>query len=470
MANDDKKFCPCCGRLLNHKQFFRSNNLEKYPDGLLDTCKKCATLMVDNFNPDTFTPILKECDVPYIEREWNASLLKYSDKPEKLTSTAVIGRYLAKMQLSHWRDYRWKDTGQIEKAKNEERTKALKAMGYSDEEVREMNQRFEASNIQSDEMMSIIKERADLFQEANQEAMVKNMMNSGALGKTKKKPGRPKKTQTLASSDTPSVAHLSVDRAVAFEKEKNKMFEDSVRARLGLDEEEPDLEPQEGSAPKTAQDVLANPYFEDNLTEDDKKYLSIKWGNYTPQEWVQLEKLYQDMCHSYDIQTAGHENDLKLVCKTSLKTNQLLDLGDIAGASQSARMYDSLMKSGRFTAAQNKSESGEFVNSVAEIVAICEKEGFIPRYHVDEPQDRIDQVLLDQKNYLAKLVKEELNLGNMIENALQAMKRQQESENASKLEAEAEDEEPIIEANYEDEEEEMTDEGLKGFDIGEDDE
>lgn len=103
-------------------------------------------------------------------------------------------------------------------------------------------------------------------------------------------------------------------------------------------------------------------------------------------------------------------------------------------------------------------------------MAICEKEGFIPRYHVDEPQDRIDQVLLDQKNYLAKLVKEELNLGNMIENALQAMKRQQESENASKLEAEAEDEEPIIEANYEDEEEEMTDEGLKGFDIGEDDE
>jgi hypothetical protein len=39
-----------------------------------------------------------------------------------------------------------------------------------------------------------------------------------------------------------------------------------------------------------------------------------------------------------------------MICKASLKTNQLLDAGDIDGAQKMSKMYDTLMKSGRFTA------------------------------------------------------------------------------------------------------------------------
>ena len=39
-----------------------------------------------------------------------------------------------------------------------------------------------------------------------------------------------------------------------------------------------------------------------------------------------------------------------------------------------SKVYDNLMKSGKFTAAQNKAESGEFVDSIGELVALCEKE------------------------------------------------------------------------------------------------
>ena len=53
------------------------------------------------------------------------------------------------------------------------------------------------------------------------------------------------------------------------------------------------------------------------------------------------------------------------------------------------------MKSGKFTAAQNKAESGEYVDSISELVAICESEGFIPRYYTDGPQDKVDRVLED---------------------------------------------------------------------------
>lgn len=37
------------------------------------------------------------------------------------------------------------------------------------------------------------------------------------------------------------------------------------------------------------------------------------------------------MINSYDIQGAGHIDNLKLMCKTSLKANQLIDANDIEG-------------------------------------------------------------------------------------------------------------------------------------------
>lgn len=68
------------------------------------------------------------------------------------------------------------------------------------------------------------------------------------------------------------------------------------------------------------------------LTEEDKTMLRIKWGgSYRPSEWVRLEQLYEDMMASYDIQGAGHIDTLKLICKTSLKANQLIDMGDVEG-------------------------------------------------------------------------------------------------------------------------------------------
>lgn len=184
--------------------------------------------------------------------------------------------------------------------------------------------------------------------------------------------------------------------------------------------------------------------LEDSLTDEDKIYLRMKWGkSYKPDEWVQLEKLYNDMMDSYDIQGAGHEDTLKLVCKTSLKSNQLLDLGDVEGAQKMVKMYDMLMKSGKFTASQNKAESGEAVDSVAELVALCEKDGFIPRYYVDGPQDKVDRTLQDLQNYTRSLVMEEMNLGNLIEQAVKQIQSDKEKE--ALLEADAAGDDDVFE-------------------------
>ena len=181
--------------------------------------------------------------------------------------------------------------------------------------------------------------------------------------------------------------------------------------------------------------------FTDDLTEEDRKYLRLKWGKtYKPEEWIALEQLYEEMMSSYDVQGAGHIDTLKLVCKTSLKANQLIDIGDIEGFQKMSKVYDSLMKSGKFTAAQNKAETGEYVDSISELVELCEKEGFIPRFYIAQPNDQVDATLQDLKHYTHTLVTEEMNLGNLIENAIKEM---------AKEEAKEEDEDIDDELDYE---------------------
>ena len=165
--------------------------------------------------------------------------------------------------------------------------------------------------------------------------------------------------------------------------------------------------------------------FTDDLTEEDRKYLRLKWGKtYKPEEWIKLEQLYEEMMASYDVQGAGHIDTLKLVCKTSLKANQLIDIGDIEGFQKMEKAYNSLMKSGNFTANQNKAENGDFVDSIGELIELCEKEGYIERYYVESPKDRVDLTIADMQRYTRTLIEEETNLPNMVEKALREIEKE----------------------------------------------
>ena len=110
-----------------------------------------------------------------------------------------------------------------------------------------------------------------------------------------------------------------------------------------------------------------------------------------------------------------------------------------------SKVYDTLMKSGKFTAQQNKGESGEYVDSISELVALCEKDGFIPRYYTDGPQDKVDRTLQDLQNYTRTLVMEEMNLGNLIESAIKQIQIDKEKE--EDMAAEAADDEDAFDAS-----------------------
>ena len=182
----------------------------------------------------------------------------------------------------------------------------------------------------------------------------------------------------------------------------------------------------------------------DELTSDDKKAMAMKWGTlYTPQEWIALEQKYQEMTKSFDIQDADTINTLILICKTDLKMNQYIDAGDVEGFQKISKVSESLRKSAKFTAAQNKEQKNDFVDSVGELVAMCERDGFIPRYATDIPQDKVDLTLKDMKDYLYKLVTQDLGFGQQIEDALKKIQIQKEME-------ETEDDYQLTDDDYED--------------------
>lgn len=340
MITNETYYCEKCNRTLRAEEFYSSNNLEKYPNGgKLPQCKKCITMHVDNWDPETFLWILQEIDVPYIPEEWNKLMMSYARDGKPITGTSILGRYLSKMKLKQFKEYRWKDTEFLQQMANSKIEQTMKRQGYEPAEIAE-----------------------------------------------------------------------AINKAT-YEMPDKKLFHPPV-------EEEP--EPQEDYFDRD-NDID----FNDNLTDEDRVYLRLKWGKtYKPEEWIWLEQLYNEMMNSYDIQTAGHIDTLKMVCKTSLKANQLIDIGDVEGFQKMSKVYDTLMKSGKFTAAQNKAEQGEYVDSIAELVELCERQGYIERYYIDTPNDKVDETLLDMQRYTRNLIDNESNLSTLIEQAIKQNQRE----------------------------------------------
>lgn len=181
-----------------------------------------------------------------------------------------------------------------------------------------------------------------------------------------------------------------------------------------------------------AEEELIDPSAE--LTAEDKLYLAMKWGRlYKPAEWVELEKKYTEMKNSFDIQDSDTDGTLILICKTFLKMNQAIDCGDMDGYQKLSRVYDSLRKSAKFTAAQNKEVKSDFVDSIGEMVAYCEQYGGqIPRYEITTDYDIVDKVIRDLKEYTRSLVYEDTALARQIEDYIkkrenaEAMKKDKE--------------------------------------------
>lgn len=407
----EKMFCPECGMTKNIGEFYSSKNKEKYPKGKLPICKNCRTLMVNNWEKETFIDILEECDVPFIAKDWNNILdAKMAEGPEACGPLSVLGRYLATMQLTQHKNDRFADSERCQLEVEQDIEETMIAQGYDEETI-------EQAKIDSRKIRPF--------------PGFDNMGNTAAF---QVPPPQKAKAAEINQDGTVTNPELLPDYFAS---------EDDIN-------------------------------YDNELTDDDKKYLRLKWGKtYNSEELVRLEKLYIEMEESFDIQNAGHKDTLIKVCKTSLKSEQLLDIGDVESSQKMIRMYETLMKAGKFTAVQNKTEQGECLDSISELVLMCEKQGFIPRFYIDKPNDKVDETIMDMKEYTRDLIKGESNLEAMIEQAVKSMYDQENREEdedleddeiiLDEIEAQIQDKDFIDFNEFVEQNEEMSEEAIKNY-------
>ena len=361
------RLCTKCGKMMDENtQFYTYKNGDK-----TTMCKKCLTMHIDNFNPETFLWLLQDMDVPYIEAEWNVLRDRAFAKNPNLNGMSVFGKYLSKMKLKQWNQYGWNDTERL-KVLNEEKLKVKQA------------------------------------EKEQFESLLKAQFDNGEITEAQYK--------TLISTET-----------------QNEDYYAGTGPALHIPGAAADNPYQENNF--IDESLLSGPAAQ--LTDEDKIYLAMKWGRlYQPADWIELERNYNEMMNSFDIQDADTINTLILLCKTNLKMNQAIDCGDVEGFQKLSKVSESLRKSAKFTAAQNKEQKSDYVDSVGELVAMCERDGFIPRFATDIPQDKVDLTLKDMNSYVHKLVTQDLGFGQQIEDALkkiQIQKEMNEAEETSKM-------------------------------------
>lgn len=131
-----KYFCLTCKKTLSEKEFFKTGRKDKYPAGILPHCKTCVTMGVNDTDPTTFLPILKEIDIPYMPGEWRALFAKKDAR-----GASILGKYTSKMRLNQYKKYSWVDTERLVASESESILAALRQETNSESEAEE---KFEA--------------------------------------------------------------------------------------------------------------------------------------------------------------------------------------------------------------------------------------------------------------------------------------------------------------------------------------
>ena len=392
---EEKLFCKKCNRTMAPVKFYA------YRDGTkCELCKECLTMHVNTYDESTYLWIMEKFDIPYIPSEWKRRREAEFEKayakaaaagakdPQKAAydmtrgNSAIVGKYISQMKLSQWLKYHWADT---ERLKEELEAKKIE----------------QAERLANDESLAHYKEDYE----------------KGLI------------------SEAEYLTYLGTDE----KKDIPMSLEEQFLAEGGPDRvsqvKEPEFKQVGGGGVYPVND---HPYEEieiidvgQDLTQEDKIYLAMKWGQlYTAADWVRLEKLYKEFEETFDIQGAARIDTLKMICKTSLKMNQAIDAGDIDSYQKLSRVYDSMMKSAKFTEAQKKEDSNGDFDAVGQIVYFAETAesgGAIPRHKIDTPLDLIDEAIDNIKRYVRELIDRDSSLSQQIENYI---KRRENAEAA----------------------------------------
>ena len=180
------------------------------------------------------------------------------------------------------------------------------------------------------------------------------------------------------------------------------------------------------------------------LGEARLKRLRKTWsGSYKPEELIWLDDFYNKIVATQNVSTPILQEKARDLCELQLAAKKTLRVGgDVKKIMDS---IDNIVKTYNFTAINAKS-AADF-ESVGELMVYYGKKGWHPKWH-HEPQDSVDFMMENIQNYLKRLV---LNEGNFAEQVEDKRARYNMTERLEEVENEKVDLDETANIEYEDE-------------------
>lgn len=166
------------------------------------------------------------------------------------------------------------------------------------------------------------------------------------------------------------------------------------------------------------------------LSQEDLKELRSKWGSeYTEDQLLRFEALYNDIDKTQSITTAIQRDNARKMCMLSYQIEKAIWDDEQKGSDVKSLIaaYDQLAKSSDFTPKSAKN-AGDF-DSVGELCAFLEKRGFKNKFYDWVPRDEVDKVMLNLQKYTKRIVVGETNIAEELNEKLDAIQQMNRIEN-----------------------------------------
>lgn len=171
-----------------------------------------------------------------------------------------------------------------------------------------------------------------------------------------------------------------------------------------------------------------------------------KWSaGYDTEELMYLENYYNNIVATQNVSTPILQEYARDLCEIQLRIKKGLRAGVDIKKDMDAR--DNIIKIAKFDASNSKS-SVDF-ESIGELMVYYEKQGWKPHWH-QEPQDSVDFCMRNIQTYLQRLVVNEGNFAEQVEDKRALFNTSQRIEEMGESDFEVEEQEVI---EYEDEDE-----------------
>ena len=141
-----------------------------------------------------------------------------------------------------------------------------------------------------------------------------------------------------------------------------------------------------------------------------KKLRKVWSGSYKPEQLLWLDNLYNNIVATQNVSTPILQETARDFCELQLHIKEGLRAG--VDVSKMMKQKDDIVKTYGFTASNAKSNAD--FESVGELMVYYGKLGWHPNWH-NEPQDSIDFMMENIQNYLKRLVINEGNFAEQVE-------------------------------------------------------